>query len=111
MTDTPAPFDRKRHSVEPMDTQPMTRGLCDHCGQKAPRGRTYCGPECRVAYNNILARQGKVVMQALKIWRKHRGGKGTPGEGKLSAICARVDAILVEDRERKAHYAKAEQQE
>jgi len=58
-----------------------------------------------VAYNNILGRQGKAVIQALKIWRKHRGGKGTPGEDKLTAVAARVDAMLVEDRDRKAHYA------
>jgi len=91
-----------------MDPEPVQRGACDHCGAKTKRGRSYCGPTCRVAYNAILARQGKAVIQALKIWRKHRGGKGTPGEGKLTAVAARVDAMLAEDRDRKAHYQKQE---
>jgi len=91
LTETrPAPFDRSRHRLEPMDPEPVQRGACDHCGAKTKRGRSYCGPACRVAYNAILARQGKAVIQALKIWRKHRGGKGTPGEGKLTAVAARV---------------------
>jgi len=81
---------------------PLQRGLCDWCGNTAPRGRSYCGKECRVAYNNLLARQGKSVMQMLKLWRKHRGAKGTPGEGMIGEIATRVDAILAEDRERKA---------
>jgi len=41
-------------------------------------------------------------MQMLKVWRKHRGARGTPGEGMISEIAERVDAILSEDRERKA---------
>jgi hypothetical protein len=40
-------------------------------------------------------------MQMLKIWRKHRGSKGTPGEGMIGEIASRVDAILGEDRDRK----------
>lgn len=80
---------------------PLQRGSCDFCGRSTVGGRTYCGKECRVAYNNLLARQGKTVMQMLKLWRKHRGAKGTPGEGMIGEIATRVDAILAEDRERK----------
>jgi predicted nucleic acid-binding Zn ribbon protein len=80
---------------------PLQRGSCDFCGRSTVKGRTYCGKECRVAYNNLLARQGKTVMQMLKVWRKHRGAKGTPGEGMIGEIATRVDAILEEDRERK----------
>lgn len=80
---------------------PLQRGSCDFCGRPTVKGRTYCGKECRVAYNNLLARQGKTVMQMLKVWRKHRGAKGTPGEGMIGEIATRVDAILEEDRERK----------
>jgi len=91
-----------RAPMEPKATMPLTRGSCDFCGQATAEGRTYCGKECRVSYNNLLARQGKSVMQMLKLWRKHRGAKGTPGEGMIGEIAARVDAILAEDRERKA---------
>ena len=55
-----------------------------------------------MAYNNLLARQGKSVMQMLKVWRKHRGARGSPGEGMISQVASRVDQMLVEDRERKA---------
>jgi hypothetical protein len=89
-----------RHRMEPKEPMPLQAGLCDYCGGKCLRGRSYCGTACRVAYNNLLARQGKTVMQLLKIWRKHRGAKGTPGEGKITEVAARVDAILEEDRER-----------
>jgi len=80
---------------------PLIRGSCDFCGRATAKGRTYCGKECRVTYNNLLARQGKSVMQLLKIWRKHRGAKGTPGEGMIGEVATRVDMILAEDRERK----------
>ena len=90
-----------RERMEPRDTQPLQRGSCDWCGEKTARGRTYCNPQCRVSYNNLLARQGKSVMQMLKLWRKHRGRKGTPGEGMIGDIATRVDAMLAEDQERK----------
>lgn len=90
-----------RAPMEPKTTMPLQRGSCDFCGRPTVEGRTYCGKECRVAYNNLLARQGKTVMQMLKVWRKHRGAKGTPGEGMIGEIATRVDAILEEDRERK----------
>lgn len=86
---------------EPMPTMPLQRGRCDWCGGDTEKGRTYCGRECRVAYNNLIARQGKSVMQMLKVWRKYRGAKGTPGEGMIGEIATRVDAMLEEDRERK----------
>lgn len=88
-------------AMEPRDVMPLKRGFCDWCGAKCPKTRAYCSPECRVQYNNLTARQGKAVMQQLKVWRLHRGGKGTPGEGMLTQIAARVDAFLEEDRKRK----------
>lgn len=96
-----------RHRMEPRNATPLQRGLCDWCGGPCVGSLAYCSAECRVAYNNLLARQGKAIMQQLKIWRKHRGGKGTPGEGMLTAVAARVDAMLEEDRNRKAEFQKA----
>ena len=86
--------------LEPLDTMPLRRGRCDWCGGRCPRGRTYCSRDCRVAYNNLTARQGKALLQALKIWRLNRGRAGTRGAGKLTIVSARVDAYLAEDRNR-----------
>lgn len=96
-----------RDRLEPKEAMPLSPGLCDWCGAAGLKGRSYCGPKCRVAYNNLLARQGKAVMQTLKIWRKYRGGKGTPGEGKISEAAARVDRMLEEDRARWTAFAEA----
>jgi len=41
-------------------------------------------------------------MQMLKVWRKHRGARGSPGEGMIGQVASRVDQMLIEDRERKA---------
>ena len=98
------PIDRR----EPIEPMPLKRGLCDWCGNKAGHGRSYCSPECRTKYNNKLAAQGKSVMQLLKIWRKHRGRKGTPGEGKLGDVTHRIDEILREDRQRQKDLRRTE---
>lgn len=95
-----------RERMEPREPQPLERGRCDYCGNPAPRGRSYCCSTCRVAYNNLLGRQGKAVMQMLKLWRKHRGRRGTPGEGMIGEIANRVDALLKEDQARKRSMEK-----
>lgn len=92
--------------MEPKDPLPLQRGLCNWCGAKCGTARVYCDATCRQSYNNLLARQGKTVMQLLKIWRKHRGAKGTDGEGKITEVAARVDEILSEDRDRWAAFEK-----
>lgn len=92
--------------MEPMDPAPLQPGCCDWCGARVGRGRSYCGPDCRGRYRNLLTAQGKTVMQLLKLWRKHRGAKGTPGEGKITAVAARVDRMLEQDRDRKAALAQ-----
>lgn len=96
---TAAPSAR-RERLEPIQSQPLRRGRCDWCGKKTPRGRVYCGRACQVSYNNLLLRQGKALVQSLKVWRLHRGRAGSPGAGKLALISARVDAALAEDRQR-----------
>lgn len=88
--------------MEPMDPAPLRPGCCDWCGARVPPLRSYCNPTCRTRYRNLLTAQGKVVMQLLKHWRMHRGAKGTPGEGKITAVAARVDEMLGHDRARLA---------
>ncbi len=92
--------------LEAKPSMPLIRGRCDWCGDKTKIGRTYCGTDCRVQYRNLITRQGKSMMQMLKIWRLHRGRKGTRGEGMIGEITERLDKILAEDRQRKKNLAK-----
>lgn len=85
----------------------LTPGLCDWCGgpcgkDQSGRRKKYCSPACYQSYNNLCASQGKTIIHMLKIWRKHRGAKGTPGEGMIGEITSRLDDMLRDDAERKA---------
>lgn len=91
-----------------MEPQALVKGECDYCGNPVPDGKIYCSKECRVSYGNILARQGKVIMQAAKVWRRYRGRAGSAGAGMLMVMASRVDAALVEDRMRKQRLKKRE---
>ena len=95
-----------RTPLEPKDALPITPGLCDWCGGPIGKGICYCSAECRSSYRNLLARQGKSVMQLLKVWRINRGAKGSRGEGLIGEITNRLDQINAEDRERKARLSK-----
>lgn len=97
---TPGAHAAPRDRLEPMERLPLMRGLCNWCGKRCPRGRSYCAPACRVAYNNLLTRQGKPLVQALKVWRMCRGRAGTRGAGLLTLVSARVDILIAEDRAR-----------
>ena len=89
-----------RERVEAIPSTPLRRGYCDWCGKRCRRGRTYCSPACRISYNNLITRQGKALVQSLKVWRLHRGRAGSPGAGMLTRVSERVDALLSEDRKR-----------
>lgn len=96
----------QRQRREPQAPNPIRPGWCDWCGRRTKQGqngyvRSYCGPACRVAYNNLLTTQGKPLVQLLKIWRKTRGRKGTRGAGILGMIASRVDELNTQDQERK----------
>ena len=54
-----------------------------------------------MAYNNLLAAQGKPLTQLLKIWRLTRGRKGTRGAGILGQIATRDDEINSDDKTRR----------
>jgi hypothetical protein len=95
----------KRERLEAFDVPPVQDGRCEWCGACVAQNLRYCGADCRTRYNNLLARQGKAVMQILKIWRSTYGQKGTKGAGMLAEVTKRVDAALREDRERKAAHA------
>lgn len=89
-----------RERLEPLDAPACRPGCCEWCGKSVGRRRRYCDSACRIAYNNLLGRQGKAVMQALKVWRKNRGRKGTPGACMFAEITKRVDQAIAEDQQR-----------
>lgn len=93
---------------EKSPSMPLKLGHCDWCGAKVKPGKTYCNDACRTAYNNLIARQGKRVMQRLKLWRKYRGRKGTRGAGVIGEIATIVDETLEEDRKRHEENSKNE---
>ncbi len=85
---------------------PVKQGFCEWCGDRC-KGRTYCSDFCRGKYTNLNLVHGKSLIQLLKIWRIHRGAKGTPGEGKLSDITFRLDQLLADDRQRRKEMTEA----
>lgn len=104
----------KRDKLEPMELPALEPGCCDYCGAKTGPDRygnpkLYCNAQCRQAYNNICARQGRAIIKMAKLWRKHRGRAGTPAEGMMGDIATRVDQFLAEDRQRKATFAEDQQ--
>lgn len=92
--------------LEPSELPPVKPGRCQWCGARTPRDvrnnrMKYCrGTDCRQKYNNLCAKQGKPLMDMLKLWRKHRGAKGTPGQGVLTEVTTRLDRMIADDRER-----------
>ena len=98
----------RRERLEPLASQPLRRGCCDWCGRRTPRGRVYCNSTCRERYNALVTRQGKALVQSLKLWRLYRGRRGTAGAGKITLISERVDALLAEDRLRWAEFQEGE---
>ena len=83
---------------------PLKPGFCDECGKKLKfstrirRGR-FCCPACKAKWWQIARLRGGQVYPALLAWRKFRGRKGTPGEGKITEVGLAVDGWLKEDRE------------
>lgn len=89
-----------RERLERIDLPPVEARRCNYCGAQVPRGSKYCGQPCSSAYDSLKARQGKSVIDMLKIWRRYRGAKNSPAAGMLNKLAARTDEILREDRDR-----------
>ena len=51
--------------------------------------------------HRLEAVQGRMVLRVLKLWRKHSGRRGSPGEGAFSEVTAMVDRFLRNDRIRR----------
>ena len=86
---------------EPVQLATIVPNECDWCGNEISPGRKYCCPDCRTRYNNLCAAEGKQIVQAAKLWAKHRGAADTPGAGMLQMIRDRADDFNRAGRARK----------
>lgn len=93
-----------------MDNVPLTPGTCEWCGKPCEEEDVACSLSCEAQLNRLDAAQGKVVLRVLKRWRKHRGRKGTPGEGAMTEVATVVDRFLRNDRQRREYLAAERRQ-
>jgi hypothetical protein len=84
-----------------LDTKPITPGTCEWCGKECELEDTACSLSCEAQMRRLEAVQGRTVLRVLKLWRKHSGRKGSPGEGAFSEVTAMVDRFLRTDRTRR----------
>lgn len=94
--------------IDHAEGEPVWPGVCQHCGALPARKsgkltrKLFCSPACRSAWRKEETRLGRRVARLAMIWRRHKGAKGTPAEGKLTEITALVEAHLREQRTRHA---------
>jgi len=80
---------------------PLTPGTCEWCGLDCHPESATCSLSCEAQLRRLEAEQGRMVVRELKLWRKHRGRKDTPGQGAISKAAALVDTFLKNDRIRR----------
>lgn len=84
-----------------LDKTPLTPGCCEWCGNLCELEDVACCLSCEAQLNRLEAAQGRIVLRVLKRWRKHRGMRGTPGEGAMTEVAAITDRFLKLDRIRR----------
>lgn len=84
-----------------IEQEPLTPGTCEWCGKPCELLDTACSLSCEAQLVRLEAAQGKMVLRVLKRWRKHRGRKGSPGEGAMTEATQMVDRFLKTDRMRR----------
>lgn len=84
-----------------LNLTPVHPGTCEWCGKLCELEDSACSLACEAKVNQLDAVQGRAVLRALKLWRKHRGRKGTPGEGKMTDVANMIDGFLKNDRKRR----------
>ncbi len=84
-----------------LDTKPITPGTCEWCGKDCELEDSACSLSCEAQMVRLEAVQGRMVLRTLKVWRKHRGRKDTPGQGAMTEVAAMVDGFLRTDRLRR----------
>jgi hypothetical protein len=84
-----------------LDTKPITPGTCEWCGKDCELEDSACSLSCEAQLRRLEGTQGRMVLRSLKLWRKHRGRKDTPGQGSMTEVAALVDRFLKDDRLRR----------
>lgn len=84
-----------------LDKTPLTPGTCEWCGNNCELEDSCCSLRCEAQLARGEAAQGQAVLRVLKRWRKHRGRKGTPGEGAMTEVANLTDRFLKSDRLRR----------
>lgn len=84
-----------------LDTKPITPGTCEWCGKDCELEDSACSLSCEAQLRRLEGAQGRIVLRSLKLWRKHRGRKDTPGQGAMTEVAALVDRFLKDDRLRR----------
>lgn len=84
-----------------LDTEPLAPGTCEWCGKDCELEDAACSLSCEAQLVRLEAAQGRLVIRTMKKWRKHRGRKGTPGEGAISEVATLVDGFNKQDRLRR----------
>lgn len=87
-------------------TPPLYPGCCEWCGVDVLPDRNTCGPRCEAALQVAEKTVARRALAELKLWRRHRGRKGTPGEGAMTRLAALTDAHLAESRARRDRMIK-----
>jgi len=93
-----------------LDTKPITPGTCEWCGKDCELEDAACSLSCEAQLLRLEAVQGRIVLRTLKLWRKHRGRKDTPGQGAMTEIAALVDRFLRTDRLRREEMGQQRRQ-
>lgn len=81
-----------------IDRDPLYPGTCEVCGKTCELEDAVCGITCEAELGRRERLQGRAVIRTLKRWRRHRGRKGTPGEGALTEVTLMMDTFLRQDR-------------
>jgi hypothetical protein len=93
-----------------LDTKPITPGTCEWCGKDCELEDAACSLSCEAQLLRLEATQGRIVLRTLKLWRKHRGRKDTPGQGAMTEVAAVVDRFLKADRLRREEMGQKRRQ-
>ena len=94
-----------------LDKTPLTPGTCEWCGKNCELEDVACSLSCEAQLHRVEAVQGRMILRTLKRWRKHRGAKGSPGEGAITEVAQMVDAFLKNDRQRREAHQNQQRRE
>ena len=77
--------------------------ICPNCGNPFKRKsyqQSFCGKECKIAFQNRAAAEGRAIVALAKAWRASRNAKANREIGAqcLAELCSILDSFNSEDR-------------